>query len=234
MQATIETTRNINAKVVTSSHKRAIFYAFEDGHHAVFFDVSWTVYEEMLKRYGESNSPRLWYDRGTLEIMPLSSEHEDPKQIVALLIEEMAFELNLDVHNIGSTTLRRKNIKRGFEPDLSFYFGDNAAQTRGKNQIDLNTDPAPDLVVEIDITSPSIDKLKIFAKVGISEVWIFEGNELKFLQLKKNKYIESGKSLFLADVSSAVITDFIKESRTMTRPEWRRKLLDWTRQNLKK
>lgn len=234
MQATVETTKTRDEKAVTSPNKRAIFYAFEDCQRAVFFNVGWSVYEQMIEQYNGIANPRLWFDRGVLEIMPISSEHEDPKQILALIIEELAFEMKLDVHNIGSTTLRRKNIKRGFEPDLSFYFNDNAAQMRGKNQIDLNTDAAPDLVIEIDITSPSIDKLELFAKVGIAEVWIFEDNRLKFLHLKKDKYAESDKSRLLADVSSEVVTDFVKESRELTRPVWRRKLRDWAQTNLKK
>jgi Uma2 family endonuclease len=97
--------------------------------------------------------------------MSPSSEHESVAYVVALLAEEM----RVNAYGIGSTTHRRGDIGRGFEPDASFYIR-NEEPIRGKPRIDLSVDPPPDLVVEVDITSPSLDKLTIYAQIGVSEV----------------------------------------------------------------
>ena len=129
--------------------------------------VSWDTYERLLTDLENQSAPRLTYDRGLLEITKPSGEHERYNRAVALLVEVLAEELNIDVDNLGSTTFRREDIERGFEPDSCFYI-QNADKVRGKARIDLTTDPSPDLVIEIDITSGSLDKFPIYAQVGVS------------------------------------------------------------------
>jgi len=76
------------------------------------------------------------------------------------------------VFGAGSTTFGREDVSGGFEPDQSFYFSENAGRVRGKKRIDLNADdPPPDVVVEVDVTSPSLDKLPVYARLGVREVW---------------------------------------------------------------
>jgi Uma2 family endonuclease len=168
------------------------------------------------------------YDRGTLEIMSPSSEHERYNRTAAQIVEELAVELNIDFDNLGSTTFRREDIDRGFEPDSCFYI-QNATQVRGKKRIDLTVDPPPDLVIEIDITSPSLDKFPIFAQVGVPEVWRFDGSRLAIYGLSGDEYRERDVSLAFPLVAAADLTAFIKESETIARPEWVRKLRDWAR-----
>jgi Uma2 family endonuclease len=81
-------------------------------------NISWETCERLLDERGDSRVvPRLAYDRGDLEIMSPSSEHESVAYVVALLAEEM----RVNAYGIGSTTYRRGDIGRGFEPDASFY-----------------------------------------------------------------------------------------------------------------
>src|SRR5882724_6107193 len=131
--------------------------------------VSWNTYEQLLTDLENQNAPRLTYDRGLLEITRPSGEHERYNRAVALLVEVLAEELNIDVDNLGSTTFRREDIERGLEPDSCFYI-QNVDKVRGKARIDLTTDPSPDLVIEIDITSGSLDKFPIYAQVGVPEI----------------------------------------------------------------
>ena len=90
--------------------------------------------------------------------MSPSPEHEVASHTLSLLVEILAEELNIDVYGLGSTTFNREDLERGFEPDSCFYI-QNEERIRGKNRIDLAFDPPPELVIEIDITSPSINKL---------------------------------------------------------------------------
>ncbi len=90
----------------------------------------------------------------------------------------------MDVLAAGSTTFRRADLGRGFEPDECFYFGDAARRVRGMDDIDLDADdPPPDLVVEADLTSSSLDKLPIYARLGIVEVWCYAGGQVEILIL---------------------------------------------------
>jgi Uma2 family endonuclease len=191
-------------------------------------NVSWETYERLLADLQDSSAPRLTYDRGTLEIMSPSSEHERYNRALAQVVEELAVEADIDMDSLGSTTFRREEIERGFEPDSCFYI-QHAARVRGKKRIDLTVDPPPDLVIEVDITSPSLDKFPIFAQVGVPEVWRFDGNKLTILGLAEGAYRERDTSIAFPAVTAADITDFIKDSETMSRPEWVRKLRAWAK-----
>ena len=115
-------------------------------------NISWETYERLLEERGDNSAPRFTYDRGELEIMSPSPEHEALNRSIALLVEFLAAELGIDVYDLGSTTFRREDLERGFEPDSCFYI-ENEERVRGKTRKDLSVDPPPDLVIEIDITS---------------------------------------------------------------------------------
>ena len=190
--------------------------------------VSWETYERLLADLQDSSAPRLTYDRGTLEIMSPSGEHERYNRTIALIVEVLAEETNVDVDNLGSTTFQREDIKRGFEPDSCFYIR-NAEAVRNRESIDLAVDPPPDLVVEIDITSPSLNKFPIFAQVGVPEVWRYDGRELMIFELVEGAYIKREASIAFPIITSSAITDFVNESKSLRRTAWLRKLRDWIR-----
>ena len=99
--------------------------------------------------------------------MSPSKGHETVSRVVALLVEELAVELDVDVESAGSTTFKREDLARGFEPDECVLLPDSIERVRGQEDLDLDAgDPPPDLVVEVDVTNPSLDKLPIFAQVG--------------------------------------------------------------------
>src|SRR5438034_9472497 len=88
----------------------------------IVHNVSWETYEGLIADFANQSSPRLTYDRGTLEIMTPLPDHERVKHIIEIIIEVVAEELELDVECLGSTTFKREDLKRGFEPDSCFYF----------------------------------------------------------------------------------------------------------------
>jgi Uma2 family endonuclease len=194
--------------------------------------VSWNTYERLLTDLENQSAPRLTYDRGLLEIMSPSGEHERYNRAVALLVEVLAEELNIDVDNLGSTTFRREDIERGFEPDSCFYI-QNADKVRGKARIDLTTDPSPDLVIEIDITSGSLDKFPIYAQVGVPEIWRFDGTELNIFRLVSGGYVALDESIAFPFITSEVLTDFVRKIETLRRTEWLRMLRAWINENIK-
>src|SRR5215210_278835 len=166
-------------------------------------NVGWETYELLVEEDPDRSAPRFFYDRGELEIVSPSFEHEQIARVIALLVEELAVELDIDVVSAGSTTFKREDFSRGFEPDASFYFAANASRVRGKRRLDLDAgDPPPNLVVEVDITSPSASKLPIYARLGVAEVWRHDGDRLAILGLQDDEeggyYAESPESAILA------------------------------------
>jgi Uma2 family endonuclease len=139
-------------------------------HRVILHNTSWGTYERLMEERGESRVPRFTYDRGELEIMSPSTEHESIAYYIGLLVAVFAEEAGVDLYGAGSTTFDREDLGRGFEPDACFYV-QNAERVRGKPRIDLRLDPQPDLVIEVDITSPSLDKFPIYARASIPEIW---------------------------------------------------------------
>jgi len=204
-------------------------------HRILLHNASWETYERLLAEREERRSPRFFYDRGVLEILSPSAEHDGVSRVIAALVELLAEEADTDLFNAGSTTFKREDLARGFEPDECFYFGGNAGRVRelvaGKGNIDLDAgDPAPDLVVEVDIASPSLDKLPIYARLGVREVWRHAGNpgRLAILGLEDEsdgeepRYAEAPESAFLPGTTGEVLTRLIAEGLALDRRVWRR------------
>jgi Uma2 family endonuclease len=166
-----------------------------------------------------------------LEITAPSYEHESVKGHLALLVNALAEEFDIDVTGAGSTTFRREDLAKGFEPDECFYIR-HAELVRGKKQIDLTNDPPPDLVIEIDITSPSLSKFPIFAALGIPEVWRYDGVRVTIFTLAGNEYVERPESIALPKVTSAILTEFLDASRQVKRTAWLRQVRTWARSAL--
>ena len=194
----------------------------------VLHNISWDLYESLLLAHRECRVPRFTYDRGELEIVSPSSEHEQLVETITLFVNIVAEEMELNVKGFGSTTFRLRRKERGFEPDSCFYIK-NLGPVRGKKKIDLRTDPPPDLVIEVDITSSSLDKLAIFAALRIPEVWHFENDECRILILYQGKYVERTSSASFPCLTAETINRLVQESRTLGPLAWIRRVREWIR-----
>src|SRR5438034_11138652 len=125
-------------------------------------DIRWETYESLLKDLENRSAPRLAYDRGVLEIMSPHFGHEEVNRALASIVEIVLEEMGVDFRNAGSTTFKREDQERGFEPDSSFYIA-HVDQVRGKRKLDMDLDPPPDLLIEVDLTSNSLNKFPLYA-----------------------------------------------------------------------
>lgn len=194
----------------------------------VLENISWEMYESLLAAHRDRSVPRFTYDQGWLEIMSPSAAHEELNRAVARLVEVITEEMDIDIRNLGSTTFRRGDLDRGFEPDSCFYI-QSIDRIKGKTELDLKVDPPPDLVIEIDLTSPSIKKLPIFAQLGVPEVWRYDGSRWSILVLESAEYVEREESRALPGATSAIVSRFLEESRHMRRPDWLKRVREWAR-----
>ena len=189
--------------------------------------ITWQTYENLLVDLDGQSGVHLTFDQGVLEIMTLTPEHESINRYLSSLIDLLVDELGKDVHPVGSATFKRADVERGFEPDSSFYFT-QATQMRGKKRIDLRVDPAPELVIEIDISHGSLDKSSIFAQFGIAETWRYDGANIHIYHLVDEAYEEQSRSTVFPKLTADKIEQFLVNSQTMMRQE----LKQWLRQNL--
>lgn len=195
-------------------------------------NVGWGTYQLLMSEREERRVPRFYYDRGVMEILSPSRRHETLGEIIALLVELLAVEMDIDLESAGSTTFKREDLLRGFEPDKCFYFSENIESVRGKAHLDLDAgDPPPDLVVELDMTSPSLDKLPIYARLGVREVWRYSEGGFVILGLEGGGYVELAESRFLPALIPADLERFVEDGLTTKRPAWTRNVREWARRD---
>jgi Uma2 family endonuclease len=156
--------------------------------------VSWNKYVRLLHDL-EDRHVRLTFDRGVLEIMTLSHEHESEGYLLGRFVDTLTEVRGLPVKGGKSTTFKRRKRRRGLEPDGCWWI-QNETAVRGKKKIDLRIDPPPDLSLEIDITRSSLNRLAIYAALGVPEIWRYDGANLYFLALRPTgKYEAVAESL---------------------------------------
>ena len=190
--------------------------------------VSWETYERLLADDEERRVPRMTYNQGVLELVTPSLPHEKDALTIARIVDIVAAIIGVPILSAGGTTYRRNDLERGFEPDASFYI-QNEAQVRDRPGIDLSVDPPPDVVLEMEMSRSALDKLPLFASMGIQEVWRCDGQRVTIFILEQDRYRESATSLALPVLTSDILTRFLAESRTALSPDWFQAVSDWAR-----
>jgi Uma2 family endonuclease len=176
-------------------------------------NVDWQTYSRLLRIFAERPRIRLAYDRGELEIMVPHLEHDDDEQILGDLVFILTEELGLPLKRGGSTTLRRRKRQRGIEADACFWIA-NAARMQGRRRLDLRTDPPPDLAIEVDVTHSSLDRMSIYAALGVPEIWRLEGDVLTFSVLdEQGHYQSAAASHAFPLLTPADLLGFLQQAR---------------------
>ena len=191
-------------------------------------NVSWATYEALLAAHLDASVPHFTYDRGELEIVSPSLPHEKDNRALAQVVEVVAEELAIDTVNVGSMTFKRADVQRGFEPDTGFYI-QHEADVGERTQIDLTIDPPPDLVIEIEITNPLLDKRSLYAAMGVPEIWVSDGRGVAILLLADGRYADAHVSSALPLLNRDVLGRFVAESRSLKRTAWLKRLREWAR-----
>lgn len=165
----------------------------------ILHNISWNTFERILLETGDTRNNRFTYNQGILEIMTPLMPHEHNNRLLQNLIIVLVEELNLNVKSTGSLTCKREDLARGVEPDSSFYI-QNEPIMRNKKTLDLTQDPPPDLVIEVDYASSSIDKLPIYLALGVPEVWRYDEPVMQIYSLAEGKYMPCNGSPTFANL----------------------------------
>lgn len=199
---------------------------------AILSNISWHTFETILAEMGDNRATRLAYDHGTLEIMTPLMPHEHNNRLLEHLVFALAEELNLNLKSTGSVTCKRQDLSRGVEPDSSFYI-QNEPVMRHKQNLDLSQDPPPDLVIEVDYTSASIDRLPIYVALGVPEVWRYDEPVMQIYQLGEGVYVPCDVSPTFANLPlTTEIPRFLQESLKIGEIPMIRFFRDWVKQQI--
>jgi Uma2 family endonuclease len=183
-----------------------------EGATLILHHVGWDDYERLVEDFADRPNLRLSYDRGRLEAMTPLAEHEAYARFIDDLARVLAEAQGLLLEKRGSTTWARQSLARGVEADACYYVA-NARQVIGKRTIDLDVDPPPDLVVEIDITNESLRKQPTYAALKVREIWRYDGETMSFHELMGSDYQPIAMSISFPGVTPKMLTEALAESR---------------------
>jgi Uma2 family endonuclease len=200
------------------------------GQQLLIADVGWQQFENILTDLGEHRAARVSYSYGDLEIMVPLPEHEKAKEIIGDTIKILLDRLNIDYDALGSITLKSEKMAQGVEPDACFYI-QNQALVLGKNRLDMNIDPPPDLAVEIDLTARTpLDNYQI---LGVPELWRYGKQGLQIEVLQDGKYVRSDSSPTFPDLPIVdLINRYVQQSQVVGSSQAIRSFKQWVKENI--
>ncbi len=190
-------------------------------------NITWDQYVTIADALPDKPGLRITYDGERLELMTTSQRHERVKRLIGRMIEMTTLELMMDLQSGGNVTMRREDIERGLEPDECYWIA-NARAMIGVNDLDMTIHPPPDLALEIDVKSRSIARQPIYAKLGVLEIWRYDGTRIQPLRLEENgEYTPIKHSLSLPFLRVADLLPFLDRSDTETESDTIRTFVSW-------
>jgi Uma2 family endonuclease len=202
--------------------------------------ISWQKFENLLAELGPERATRFAYDRGRMEMMNPPDEHERYRKLIESLLLVLADETYLKVVGFDSALLQQPELQCAIEPNACFYIS-HAPQMADKSNLDLSRDPVPDLVLDIAFTTSTLDKLPIYAALGIPEVWCYTSNnngkpvreqQLVIYQLQNQQYYSSETSLAFTFLPAARVLEFIEQSDSLGLVQSLQLLRAWTQERI--
>jgi len=205
-----------------------------DAPASVLHDVPWDLY--MALRYLPRNHHlRMTYHDGTLILVSPEYLHDRNGRSLGQIVDELADAFDIEIAGTGSTTFRRKGHgdEKGDakEPDEGFYIGANELLIRGKDTIDLDFDPPPDLAIEVDNKSDSSLTLPTYAGLLVPELWRYDAREktLWFGHLVDGSYETIHRSFNLPMVTTDLVLFALSKAEGVGGTTWKRWLRQWAR-----
>ena len=188
--------------------------------------VPWDDYEQLMYDLRESSAVQVFYDQGKMEIMSPLPAHEKPVKVLHTLIIALRDALDIDIESLGTSTLKDEMTNKGAEPDDSFYV-QNAAAVIGKEDLNLQHDPPPDIVIESDLTSSSLDRFAIYAGLGVPEIWRVFNRRVEIWLLRAHGYEESQTSRAFLFVTIDTLNEFLQIGLTAGERKAAHAFRDW-------
>lgn len=177
-------------------------------------NISWEVYEKLVRDRDMSGQHfKIAYDRGRMVIMSPLPIHEQIIELLRQFVYIATMDRKIPRASYGSTTWKREDLLAGTEPDACYYLGREPDFDPHK-RVDLHKHPAPDLAIEVNITHHPLERLELYAKLGVREVWQFDGKMVRFFRRNRmGNYREISTSKVLPFLPASDINRFIEMLR---------------------
>lgn len=182
-------------------------------------NVDWQQFEKLLVELGEDRQTRLTYLRGKLEMMTPVEAHERCSRLIDSLILVVVDGLAMPITSLMPVTLKNAEMACATEPDACYYLKNRPSQ----REIDLTQDSPPDLLVEVALTQPKLEKLPIYAALGIPEVWRYitaAGEDMlkgKLLMYELQEgYVQRPNSLAFPFLPAERVLEFMQQSDSIS------------------
>ena len=156
--------------------------------------VSWKGYESLLDELGDSLRYRVTYLDGVIELVSPSRRHERNKSNIGSLVEIYCQEKRVPYFPLGSTTFRKEEKRGGTEPDESYCIGEDKE--------------FPDIAIEVVVSSGGLDKLEVYKRLEVREVWFFKKNKFEIYALRNNSYEKIDRSEVLPNLDMNVLAQY--------------------------
>jgi Uma2 family endonuclease len=163
----------------------------------LMFDKTWADYEAQLEIRGEGSRPKIAFLDGVIELVTTSWHHERIKKWLARLFETYAIATDVEIGGYGEWTHKRKGRHASAEPDECYIFGTRKPRARA------------DLVIEVVWKHGGLDKLEIYKRLGVPEVWIFVDGHIEIFKLRADGYRRVRRSQFLPDLDPDLLCKFL-------------------------
>jgi Uma2 family endonuclease len=170
--------------------------AAESDHIVVLHDVSWEDYERILEIRGEHSAPCISYLEGELEIMSPGKNHERIKSYLGRLLDAWCLDRGIEFTPFGAWTLKNEGEGRGAEADECYVFGTEERER-------------PQLAIEVEWTHGGIDKLAIYEKLGVDEVWYWRKGVLEIYIFTDEKFVEVRSSRLFPELDLDLLTSML-------------------------
>jgi Uma2 family endonuclease len=191
-------------------------------------DVSWQQFQSLLEELGPERTARLTYFRGKLEMMTPTPDHERCRKLIDSLVQVLAGGLRLRLETIAPVMLTNPGFQCAVEPDACYYLetplpAGVTPDSKRQAEIVLPEDAPPDLLVEVAITKSQLNKLAVYATMGVPEIWryvttigdeVLKG-ELSIYQLQGDRYVECKSSQQFPFLPPRRVVEFLEQSDTL-------------------
>ncbi|MEW4566405.1 Uma2 family endonuclease [Tautonia sp. JC769] len=220
------------ATTTTTTPSNAPANAADPGQFVELVDIGWDQYVAISEAIGERPNPRLIYCDRRLEIVVTSRRHDWFAERLGQLVVAVASGCGIRWEDAGTATYRRADEEVGVEGDKTFYLGPHAEQMKGAVDIDLDSQPPPDLAIEVEVSHSANQALKVWGRLGVPEVWRFDPlrDRVTFWRRKDDGTYEAiDRSRGLPALTPADVLEQLKLADAIGAGEWFARLNDWVR-----
>jgi Uma2 family endonuclease len=199
-------------------------------------DVSWEIYDLLSDAVGERQHVYLAYDGKDLEIMTKGRAHEGIRAILARFVIFVTSQLRIRCRELGETTWKRPEIARGLESDLCYYFTPEKRaadlEALARKIKDIAAYPNPDMAIEIDLSTPEVDRPGIYAALKVTELWRFDGDDFIIENLQPDGTYQPVEMSRFLPVRAEEIGRWVIEEDFSDELDWEQRLRAWARAEL--